>query len=110
MARKSAIEKDPGSNPPAPDFRDISSHDAFSLHSASDSDPDEVQQIMPAAMKPALDLKKVPIWDETISTRDNAQVIKISLGSAGFLNSTKGLATRQKQMILLAALRHATAN
>eukprot|EP00873_Tetraselmis_striata_P041434 jgi/Tetstr1/461698/TSEL_006798.t1 len=41
-------------------------------------------------VKPTLDLKNVPIWDNTISTRDNAQAIKISLGSAGYLDTTKG--------------------
>eukprot|EP00873_Tetraselmis_striata_P009959 jgi/Tetstr1/430223/TSEL_020052.t1 len=35
--------------------------------------------------------------------------MKISLGSAGYLDTTKGKGTRQEQMILMAALRHATA-
>eukprot|EP00873_Tetraselmis_striata_P012646 jgi/Tetstr1/432910/TSEL_022250.t1 len=61
-------------------------------------------------MKPTLDLKNVPIWDNTISTRDNAQAVKISIGSAGYLNTTKGKGTRQEQMTLLAAMRHATAH
>eukprot|EP00873_Tetraselmis_striata_P037120 jgi/Tetstr1/457384/TSEL_043986.t1 len=61
-------------------------------------------------VKPTLYLKNVPIWDSTISTRDNAQAIKIALGSAGYLDTTKGKGTRQEQMILLAALRHATAH
>eukprot|EP00873_Tetraselmis_striata_P043093 jgi/Tetstr1/463357/TSEL_008280.t1 len=51
--------------------------------------------INPAAVKPTLDpLKYVHIWDNTISTRDNAQAIKISLGSAGYLDTTKGKGLR----------------
>eukprot|EP00873_Tetraselmis_striata_P040763 jgi/Tetstr1/461027/TSEL_006177.t1 len=80
------------------------------MDEASVSDSGNIQHIKPAAVKPALDLKNVPIWDNTISTRDNAQAIKIALGSAGYLDTTKGKGTRQEQMILLAALRHATAH
>eukprot|EP00873_Tetraselmis_striata_P038474 jgi/Tetstr1/458738/TSEL_045125.t1 len=36
--------------------------------------------------------------------------IKIALGSAGYLDTTKGKGIRQEQMILLAVLRHATAH
>eukprot|EP00873_Tetraselmis_striata_P006953 jgi/Tetstr1/427217/TSEL_017405.t1 len=83
--------------------------DAFSLDgAASDSDSGDIQQIKPDAVKPTLDLKNVPIWGDTISTRNNAQAIKISLGSAGYFDTTKGKGTRQ--MILLAAPRHATSN
>eukprot|EP00873_Tetraselmis_striata_P036690 jgi/Tetstr1/456954/TSEL_043624.t1 len=111
LARQSAIKTDPGHAPPPPDFRDdTSSDDAFSMNGASDDDSEVVQHIKPAAVKPTLDLKNVPIWDNTISTRDNAQAIKIALGSAGYLDTTKGKGTRQEQMILLAALRHATAH
>eukprot|EP00873_Tetraselmis_striata_P038797 jgi/Tetstr1/459061/TSEL_000397.t1 len=111
LARKSAIKTDRGSAPPPSHFRDdTNSDDAFSLDGASDSDSGDIQQIQPAAVKPKLDLKNVPIWDNTISTRDNAQAIKISLGSAGYLNTTKGKGTRQEQMILLAAMRHTTAH
>eukprot|EP00873_Tetraselmis_striata_P020522 jgi/Tetstr1/440786/TSEL_029094.t1 len=69
----------------------------------------DIQLIKPAAVKPTLDLKNVPIWDNTISTRGNAQAIKISLGSAGYFDTTKGKGTRHEQMILLVAMRHATA-
>eukprot|EP00873_Tetraselmis_striata_P021322 jgi/Tetstr1/441586/TSEL_029814.t1 len=86
------------------------SDDAFSMDEASDSDSGDIQHIKPAAVKPTLNLKNVPIWDNTISTRDNAQAIKIALGSAGYLDTTKGKGTRQEQMMLLAALRHATAH
>eukprot|EP00873_Tetraselmis_striata_P005499 jgi/Tetstr1/425763/TSEL_016182.t1 len=73
LAGRSAVKKDPGNDPPPPDFSDsdTSSEGAFSLH---------------------------------------AQAIKISLGSAGYLDTTKGKGTHQEQLILLAALRHATAN
>eukprot|EP00873_Tetraselmis_striata_P010888 jgi/Tetstr1/431152/TSEL_020864.t1 len=111
LARQSAIKTDPGHAPPPPDFRDdTSSDDAFSMDGASDDDSEVVQHIKPAAVKPTLDLKNVPVWDNAISTRDNAQAIKIALGSAGYLDTTKGKGTRQEQMILLAALRHATAH
>eukprot|EP00873_Tetraselmis_striata_P007952 jgi/Tetstr1/428216/TSEL_018257.t1 len=110
LARQSAIKTDPGVAPPPLDFRDDNgSDDAFSLDGASDSDSSDIQHIKPAAVKPTLDLKNVPIWDNTISTRDNAKAIKIALGSAGYLDTTKGKGTRQEQMILPAALRHATA-
>eukprot|EP00873_Tetraselmis_striata_P006726 jgi/Tetstr1/426990/TSEL_017197.t1 len=93
LARQSAIKTDPGSAPPPPDFRDDTSFDdAFSLDDASDSDSGDIQHIKPATVKPTLDLKNVPFWDNTISTRDNAQAIKISLGSAGYLDTTKGKA------------------
>eukprot|EP00873_Tetraselmis_striata_P012811 jgi/Tetstr1/433075/TSEL_022409.t1 len=46
-------------------------------------DSSDIQQIKPAAVKPTLDLKNVLIWDSTISTRDNAQAIKISAAAAG---------------------------
>eukprot|EP00873_Tetraselmis_striata_P018663 jgi/Tetstr1/438927/TSEL_027435.t1 len=109
LARQSAIKPDPGDAPPPTDFRDdTSSDDAFSMDEASDSDSGDIQHIKPASVKPTLDLKNVPIWDNTISTRDNAQAIKIALGCAGYLDTTKGRGTRQDQMILLAALRHAT--
>eukprot|EP00873_Tetraselmis_striata_P035679 jgi/Tetstr1/455943/TSEL_042724.t1 len=108
---KSAIKTDPGHAPPPPDFRDDTSSDGtFNMDGASDNDSEVVQHIKPAAVKPTLDLKNVPIWDNTISTRDNAQAIKIALGSAGYLDTTKGKGTRQEQMILLAALHHATAH
>eukprot|EP00873_Tetraselmis_striata_P044127 jgi/Tetstr1/464391/TSEL_009184.t1 len=112
LARQSAIKTDPGDAPPPPHFRDdtSSSDDAFSMDEASDSDSGDIQHIKPAAVKPTLNLKNVPIWDNTISTRDNAQAIKIALGSAGYRDTTKGKGTRQEQMILLAALRHATAH
>eukprot|EP00873_Tetraselmis_striata_P028523 jgi/Tetstr1/448787/TSEL_036021.t1 len=70
------------------------------MDDASDSDSGDIQHIKPAAVKPTLDLKNVPIWDDTISTRDNAQAIKISLGSAGYLDTTKGKGT-------CVAMRHA---
>eukprot|EP00873_Tetraselmis_striata_P029446 jgi/Tetstr1/449710/TSEL_036778.t1 len=90
LARQSAIKTDPCSAPPPPDFRDdTSSDDAFSLGDASDIDSCDIQHIKPAAVKPTLDLKNVPSWDNTISTRDNAQAIQISLGSAGYLDTTK---------------------
>eukprot|EP00873_Tetraselmis_striata_P035814 jgi/Tetstr1/456078/TSEL_042848.t1 len=93
LARQSAIKTDPGSAPPPPDFRDdTSSDDAFSLDDASDSDSGDIQHIKPAAVKPTLDLNNIPIWDNTISTRDSAQAIKISFGSAGYLDTTKGKA------------------
>eukprot|EP00873_Tetraselmis_striata_P035688 jgi/Tetstr1/455952/TSEL_042733.t1 len=93
LARQSAIKTDPGNAPPPPDFRDdTSSDDAFSLDDASDSDSGDIQHIKPAAVKPTLDLKNVPIWDNTVSTRDNSQAIKISLGIAGYLDTTKGKA------------------
>eukprot|EP00873_Tetraselmis_striata_P041474 jgi/Tetstr1/461738/TSEL_006828.t1 len=159
LARQSAIKPDHGEAPPPPDFRnDTSSDDAFSMDEASDSDSgDMIQHIKPAAVKPTLDLKNVPIWDNTISTRDNITLklqyhldeasdsdsgdmiqhikpaavkptldlknvpiwdntistrdnITLALGSAGYLDTTKGKGTRQEQMILLAALRHATAH
>eukprot|EP00873_Tetraselmis_striata_P013342 jgi/Tetstr1/433606/TSEL_022871.t1 len=112
LARQSAIQTDPSSAPPLPHVRDdTNSEDAFSLDDASDSDSCDIQHIKPAAVKPTLDLKNVHIWDNTITTRDNAQAIKISLGSAGYLDyTTKGKGTRQEQMILVAALRHAEAN
>eukprot|EP00873_Tetraselmis_striata_P010200 jgi/Tetstr1/430464/TSEL_020272.t1 len=111
LARQSAIKTDPGHAPPPPDFHDnTSSDDAFTMDGAPDNDSEDIQHIKPAAVKPTLDLKNVPIWDNTISTRDNAQAIKIALGSAGYLDTTKGKGTRQEQMILLAALRHATAH
>eukprot|EP00873_Tetraselmis_striata_P044163 jgi/Tetstr1/464427/TSEL_009219.t1 len=107
----SAIKPDPGDALPPPDFRDdTSSDDAFSMDEGSDSDSGDIQHIKPTAVKPTLDLKNVPIWDNTISTRDNAHAIKIALGSAGYLDTTKGTCTRQEQIILLAALRHATAH
>eukprot|EP00873_Tetraselmis_striata_P033111 jgi/Tetstr1/453375/TSEL_040364.t1 len=109
LARQSAIKTDPGHAPP-PDFHDdTSSDDAFSMDGSPDNDSEDIQHIKPAAVKPTLDLKNVPIWDNTISTRDNAQAIKIALGGAGYLDTTKGKGTRQEQMILLAAQRHATA-
>eukprot|EP00873_Tetraselmis_striata_P019810 jgi/Tetstr1/440074/TSEL_028433.t1 len=78
---------------------------------ASDSsDSSDIQWIKPSAVKLTLDLATVPVWDQNISTRDNAHAIKISLGSAGYLDTTKGKGTHQEQLILLAALRHATAN
>eukprot|EP00873_Tetraselmis_striata_P038700 jgi/Tetstr1/458964/TSEL_004435.t1 len=111
LARQSAIKTDPGHAPPPPDFHDdTSSDDAFSMDGAPDNDSEDIQHIKSAAVKPTLDLKNVPIWDNTISTRDNAQAIKIALGSAGYLDTTKGKGTRQEQMIHLAALRHATAH
>eukprot|EP00873_Tetraselmis_striata_P045002 jgi/Tetstr1/465266/TSEL_009968.t1 len=70
----------------------------------------EMWHVKPPAVKPTLDLTNVHIWDNTISTRDNAQAIKIALGSAVYLDTTKGKGIRQEQMILLAALRHATTN
>eukprot|EP00873_Tetraselmis_striata_P036145 jgi/Tetstr1/456409/TSEL_043143.t1 len=104
LAGRSAVKKDPGSDPPPPDFSDsdTSSEGAFSLHGASDSDSSDIQWIKPSAVKPTLDLATVPVWDLNISTRDNAQAIKISLGSAGYLDTTKGKGTRQEQLILLA--------
>eukprot|EP00873_Tetraselmis_striata_P018573 jgi/Tetstr1/438837/TSEL_027346.t1 len=112
LARQSAIKTDPCDAPPPPHFRDdtSSSDDAFSMDEAPDIDSGDLQHIKPAAVKPTLNLKNVPIWDNTISTRDNAQAIKIALGSAGYLDTTKGKGTRQEQMMLLAALRHATAH
>eukprot|EP00873_Tetraselmis_striata_P006086 jgi/Tetstr1/426350/TSEL_016662.t1 len=111
LARQSAIKTAHGNAPPPPDFRDdTSSDDAFSLDGASDNGLGDIQHIKPAAVKPTLDLKNVPIWDNTISTRDNAQAIKIALGSAGYLDTTKGKGTRHEQMILLAALCHATSH
>eukprot|EP00873_Tetraselmis_striata_P024854 jgi/Tetstr1/445118/TSEL_032916.t1 len=111
LARQSAIKTDPGSAPPPPGFRDdTSSDDAFSMDGASNSDSGDIQHIKPDAVKPTLDLKNVPILDNTISTRDNVPAIKISLGSAGYLDTTKRKGTRHEQMILMAALRHATAN
>eukprot|EP00873_Tetraselmis_striata_P010568 jgi/Tetstr1/430832/TSEL_020615.t1 len=111
QARQSAIKTDPGHAPPPLDFSDdTSSDDAFSMDGAPDNDSEDIQHIKPAAVKPTLDLKNGPIWDNTISTRDNAQAIKIALGSAVYLDTTKGKGTRQEQMILLAALRHATAH
>eukprot|EP00873_Tetraselmis_striata_P009457 jgi/Tetstr1/429721/TSEL_019614.t1 len=112
LAGRSAVKKDPGSDPPPPDFSDsdTSSEGAFSPHGASDSDSSDIQWIKPSTVKPTLDLATVPVWDHNISTRDNAQAIKISLGSAGYLDTTKGKGTHQEQLILLAALRHATAN
>eukprot|EP00873_Tetraselmis_striata_P004608 jgi/Tetstr1/424872/TSEL_015367.t1 len=111
LARQSAIKTDPGHAPPPPDFHDdTSSDDAFSMDGASDNDSEDIQHIQPATVKPTLDLQNVPIWDSTISTLDNAQAIKIALGSAGYLDTTKSKGTRQEQMILLAALRHATAH
>eukprot|EP00873_Tetraselmis_striata_P001352 jgi/Tetstr1/421616/TSEL_012557.t1 len=96
LARQRAIKTDPGNAPPPPDFPDdTSSHDAFSLDGASDSDSGDIQHIEPAAVKPTLDLKNVPIWDKTRSTRDNAQAIKIALRSAGYLDTTKGKGTLQ---------------
>eukprot|EP00873_Tetraselmis_striata_P022623 jgi/Tetstr1/442887/TSEL_030950.t1 len=113
LARQSTIKTDPSDAPPPPHFRDdtSSSDDAFNMDEASDSDSGDIQHIKPVAVKPTLsNLKNVPIWDNTISTRDNAQAIKIALGSAGYLDTTKGKGTRQEQMMLLAALRHATAH
>eukprot|EP00873_Tetraselmis_striata_P016077 jgi/Tetstr1/436341/TSEL_025178.t1 len=113
LAGRSAVKKDFGSDPPPPDFSDsdTSSEGPFSiLHGASDSDSSDIQWIKPSAVKPTLDLATVPVWDQNISTRDNAQAIKISLGSAVYLDTTKGKGTHQEQLILLAALRHATAN
>eukprot|EP00873_Tetraselmis_striata_P035405 jgi/Tetstr1/455669/TSEL_042480.t1 len=112
LARQSAIKTDPGDAPPPPHFRDDtrSFDDAFIMDEASDSDSGDIQHIKPAAVKPTLNLKNVPIWDNTISTRDNAQAIKIALGSAAYLDTTKGKGTRQEQMMLMAALRHATAH
>eukprot|EP00873_Tetraselmis_striata_P044536 jgi/Tetstr1/464800/TSEL_009539.t1 len=97
LARQSAIKTDPGDAPPPPHFRDdtSSSDDAFSMDETSDSDSGDIQHIKPAAVKPTLNLKNVPIWDNTISTRDNAQAIKIALGSAAYLDTTKGKGTRQ---------------
>eukprot|EP00873_Tetraselmis_striata_P004941 jgi/Tetstr1/425205/TSEL_015666.t1 len=105
LAGKSAVNKDPGSDPPPPDFSDsdTNSECAFSLHGASDSDSSDIQRIKPSAEKPTLDLATVPVWDQNISTRNNAQAIKISLGSAGYLDTTKGKGTHQEQLILLAA-------
>eukprot|EP00873_Tetraselmis_striata_P015603 jgi/Tetstr1/435867/TSEL_024755.t1 len=95
LTRQSAIRTDHGSAPPQSGFRDdTNSDDSFSMDDALDSDSGDIQHIKPAAVKPTLDLKNVPIWDNTISTRDNAQAIKISLGSAGYLNTTKGKAWR----------------
>eukprot|EP00873_Tetraselmis_striata_P045324 jgi/Tetstr1/465588/TSEL_010235.t1 len=109
--RTSAIKTDPSNAPPPLDFRDdTSSDDAFIMDGASDCDAGDIQHIKPAAMKPTLDLKNVCIWDNTISTRDIAQSIKIALGSAGYLNTTKGKGTHQEQMILMAGMRHATAH
>eukprot|EP00873_Tetraselmis_striata_P013659 jgi/Tetstr1/433923/TSEL_023100.t1 len=91
LARQSAIKPDPGDAPPPPDFRDdTSSDDALSMDEASDSDSDDIQHIKPTAVKATFDLKNVPVWDNTISTRDNAQAIKLALGSAGYLDTTKG--------------------
>eukprot|EP00873_Tetraselmis_striata_P026518 jgi/Tetstr1/446782/TSEL_003644.t1 len=95
LARQRAIKTDPGNAPPPPDFPDdTSSHDAFSLDGASDSDSGDIQHIEPAAVKPTLDLKNVPIWDKTRSTRDNAQAIKIAL-----LDTTKGKGTLSKALL-----------
>eukprot|EP00873_Tetraselmis_striata_P038807 jgi/Tetstr1/459071/TSEL_000407.t1 len=112
LAGRSAVKKDHGSDPPPPDFSDsdISSEGAFRLHGALDSDPSDIQWIKPFAVKPTLDLATVPVWDQNTSTRDNAQAVKISLGSAGYLDTTKGKGTHHEQLILLASLRHATAN
>eukprot|EP00873_Tetraselmis_striata_P007088 jgi/Tetstr1/427352/TSEL_017519.t1 len=112
LAGRSAVKKDSGSDPPPPDFSDsdTSSEGAFSLHGASDSGSSDIQWIKPSAVKPTLDLATVPVWDQNISTRDNAHAIKISLGIAGYLDTTKGKGTHQEHLILLAALRHATAN
>eukprot|EP00873_Tetraselmis_striata_P022051 jgi/Tetstr1/442315/TSEL_030455.t1 len=112
LVGRSALKKDPSSDPPPPDFSDsdTSSEGPFSLHGASDSDSSDIQWIKPSAVKPTLDLATVPVWDKNISTRDNAQAVKISLGSAGYLDTTKGKGTHQEQLILLAALRHATTN
>eukprot|EP00873_Tetraselmis_striata_P004689 jgi/Tetstr1/424953/TSEL_015446.t1 len=76
----------------------------------NDSGSNDIQWIKPSAVKPTLDLATVPVWDQNISTRDNAQAVKISLSSAGYLDTTKGKGTHQEQLILLAVLRHATAN
>eukprot|EP00873_Tetraselmis_striata_P015643 jgi/Tetstr1/435907/TSEL_024793.t1 len=112
LAGRSAVKKDPGSDPPPPDFSDIdtNSEGAFSLHGAPDSDSGDIQWIKPSAIKPTLDLTTVPVWDQNISTRDNAQAVKISLDSAGHLDTINGKGTHQEQLILLATLRHATAN
>eukprot|EP00873_Tetraselmis_striata_P034236 jgi/Tetstr1/454500/TSEL_041400.t1 len=80
------------------------------MHGAPDSDSSDIQWIKPFAVKLTLDLATVPVWDQNISTRDNAQAVKISLGSAGNLYTTKGKGTHHEQLILLAAMRHATAN
>eukprot|EP00873_Tetraselmis_striata_P038513 jgi/Tetstr1/458777/TSEL_045161.t1 len=111
LAGKGSIKQhDHEGDPPPPDFsEDSGSEDDFHHNSDSADDIGASQQLIPAAVKPALDLKNVPVWDQSISVRDNTQAIKISLGSAGYLNTTKGKGTRQEQMILLAALRHATA-
>eukprot|EP00873_Tetraselmis_striata_P019700 jgi/Tetstr1/439964/TSEL_003030.t1 len=102
LARQSAIKPDPGDAPPPRDFRDDTcSDDALSMDEASDSDSGDIPHIKPAAVKPTLDLKNVPIWDNTISTRDNAQAFKIALGSAGYLDTTEGKGTRQEQIIPL---------
>eukprot|EP00873_Tetraselmis_striata_P027926 jgi/Tetstr1/448190/TSEL_035481.t1 len=71
------------------------------MDDASDSDSGDIQHIKPAAVKPTLDLKNVPIWDDTISTRDNAQAIKISLGSAGYLDTTKGKGTHHNSLPIM---------
>eukprot|EP00873_Tetraselmis_striata_P000010 jgi/Tetstr1/420274/TSEL_000142.t1 len=76
----------------------------------ADSGSNDIQWIKPSAVKPTLDLATVPVWDQNISTRDNAQAVKISLSNAGYLDTTKGKGTHQEQLILLAVLRHATAN
>eukprot|EP00873_Tetraselmis_striata_P042650 jgi/Tetstr1/462914/TSEL_007862.t1 len=113
LVGRSAVKKDPGSDPPPPDFSDsdTSCEGAFRLHGASNSDSSDIQWIKPSAVKPTLDLATVPVcWDKNISTRDNPQAVKISLGSAGYLDTTKGKGTHQEQLILLAPLRHATTN
>eukprot|EP00873_Tetraselmis_striata_P038280 jgi/Tetstr1/458544/TSEL_044947.t1 len=100
LARQSAIKTDPGHAPPPPDVRDDTSFDdAFSMDGASDNDSKDIPHIKPAAVKPTLDLNNVPIWDSTISTRDNAQAIKIALGSAGYLDTTKGKGTPWKALL-----------
>eukprot|EP00873_Tetraselmis_striata_P004829 jgi/Tetstr1/425093/TSEL_015557.t1 len=91
------VRRDFSSHPPTPTI----------IYIFQDND---IQWIKPSAVKPTLDLATVPVWDQSISTRDNAQAIKISLGSAGYLDTTKGKGSHQEQLILLAALRHATAN
>eukprot|EP00873_Tetraselmis_striata_P023548 jgi/Tetstr1/443812/TSEL_003267.t1 len=100
LARQSAIKTDHGNAPPPLDFRDdTSSGDAFSMDCVSDSDSSDIQHIKQVAVKPTLDLKNVPIWDNTISTRDNAQAIKIALGSAGYLDTTKGKGTHYDHIV-----------
>eukprot|EP00873_Tetraselmis_striata_P006748 jgi/Tetstr1/427012/TSEL_017217.t1 len=77
----------PGQKGPLRDILDKSEYTGM-VFGTVDSDSSDIQCIKPSAVKPTLDLATVPMWDQNISTRDNAQAIKISLGSAGYLDTT----------------------